>query len=303
MARVIWNGIIAFGLLHVPVALCPTAGRQELQLDLLDKRDLAPVGYQRVNKHTGQPIAAAEVVKAYEYEDGRHVVLSDDDFRQANVAASHTVDIFGFVRLAEIAPQYFDTPYFLEPGKGGEKAYGLLREALRRSGRVGLAQVVIRTRQHLAAVVPVGRALVLDTLRFADEVRAAEPLALPDENLQALGVSAKEIDLATRLVDAMSETWVPERYHDIFRAELLARIKAKADAGKTAEDAWLPPPGAAEPEPAAASPPAPAGSEVVDVMAMLRRSLEIERANRQAAADERLRAAGSGHARDEPRRA
>lgn len=286
MPQIIWKGVVAFGLLHIPVSLYPTTGAPELQLNLLDRRDLSPVGYQRVNKQTGLPVEAGEVVKAYEYEAGKYVVLGDEDLRQANAAAAHTIPLVGFVDLAEIAPYYFDTPFYLEPGKGGEKGYALLRAALRRSGRVGLTRVVIRTRQHLAAVIPVGRALVLNTLRFADEIRAMEQLDFPDENLPRLGVAAGEVELASRLIDVMSESWQPEQYRDTYREDLLARIRQKIDTGRTlVEDEPPPPP--PEPPPAAGAGPA----EVVDLMAMLRRSLELERSARQAAADKPRRRA------------
>lgn len=280
MTRMIWKGVIAFGLVHVPVALYPAAGTRELQLSLLDRRDFAPVGYQRVNAATGEAIAAADVVRGYEYQPGQYVVVSEEDLRQANLAATHTVDIAGFVAIGEIAPYYFDTPYYLEPGKGGEKGYALLREALRRSGRVGLANVVIRTRQHLAVVAPLGRALVLNTLRFSDEIRPAEELVLPDENLQRLGIASGEVELATRLIDVMAESWTPERYHDTYREDLLGRILQKVESGRAAE------PVAASVEAAPETLP-PTGAEVVDLMAMLRRSVEVERSTRLAAADKR----------------
>lgn len=292
MTRMIWKGVIAFGLVHVPVALYPAAATRELQLSLLDRRDFSPVGYQRVNARTGEAIAAADVVRGYEYAQDQYVVVSEEDLRQANIAATHTVEIAGFVDIGEIQPYQFDTPYYLEPGKGGERGYALLREALRRSGRVGLANVVIRTRQHLAVVFPLGRALVLNTLRFADEIRPVDELELPDENLQRLGVASGEVEMATRLIDVMAENWTPERYRDTYREDLLGRIRQKVESGQATE------PVGAEPEPAAAAEapgpaapeaPSPAGAEVVDLMAMLRRSLELERSTRQAANDRRAR--------------
>lgn len=271
MAKVIWKGVIAFGLVHVPVAVHPSTATHELQLSLLDRRDLSPVGYQRINAQTGEPIAAADVVRGYEYEQGRYVVVGEEDLRQANIAATHTVDIFAFVELSEVAPYFFDTPYYLEPGKAGEKGYALLREALRRSGRVGLANVVIRTRQHLAVVVPLGRALVLNTLRFADEIRPAEELELPEDNLKRLGIASGEVEMAMRLVDMMSAPWTPERYQDTYRRDLLERIRHKIDAGQAPAEAEPEPPGVQAMPP---EPPASGGADVVDLMAMLRRSLE-----------------------------
>ena len=264
MPRAVWKGAIAFGLVHIPVTLYPASGATRLDLDLLDKRDFAPVGYQRINKRTGEPVAAADIVKGYEYEDDQYVVVSDEDFRLANVEATQTVDLLSFVEAADIPPLFFDTPYYLEPGKRAEKGYALLRETLRRSGRVGLATVVIRTRQHLAVVIPVADALVLDTLRFADEIRSLKDLRLPGADLDEIGVSPREIEMAERLVESMAGEWAPEQYRDTYRDDLMARIEAKVRAGKThvVSDAG---------EPAAT---AEGGAEVVDLMAMLRRSLE-----------------------------
>lgn len=284
MPRSLWEGIVAFGLIHVPVALYPTAGAQELQLSLLDRRDLGPVGYRRVNARSGEEIEAGDVVRGYEYEPGHYVVVEEEDLRRANTVAAHTVDITGFVRIDEIAPQYFDTPYYLESGPGGEKGYALLREALRRTGRAGLAQVVIRTRQHLAAVFPVGEALLLNTLRFGEEVRAGGELRFPDENLQRLGVLPRELEMATRLVEVMAEAWVPDACRDTHRDDLIEVIRRKLQAGGEARAGTAAlPPGAAAPALPAAAPAEPAPTSV-DLLAMLRRSLEVERSARQAAA-------------------
>lgn len=225
MPRAIWKGAITFGLVHIPVALYPGSKPNELDLDLLDRRDSAPVGYQRVNKRTGKPVDKENIVKGYEYEKGRYVIVTDEDLRRANVKATQTVEIQAFVHGDEIAPYYFDTPYYLEPGKRGEKGYALLRETLKRTGRVGLATVVIRTRQHLAALMPVGDMLVLNTLRFAAEIRPARALRLPGSTSKGTGVAPKEIHMAARLVDDMTEGWQPERYRDTYRDDLLERIK------------------------------------------------------------------------------
>lgn len=272
MPRVVWKGAIAFGLVHIPVSLYPAFGANELDLDLLDKRDFAPVGYQRINKRTGKPVSQDDIVKGYEYEEGQYVVVSDEDFRQANVAATQTVDILGFVDAADIPPYFFDRPYYLEPGKRGDKGYALLRETLRRSARVGLATVVIRTRQHLAAVIPVDNVLLLNTLRFADEIRSAAELGVPGDNLKQVGVSPKELDMAARLIDDMTEDWAPEQYRDTYREDLMARIERKIKAGQTHL--------VTEPEEGEA--PA-AGGEVIDLMAMLKRSLDVKRPARSAA--------------------
>jgi DNA end-binding protein Ku len=281
MARGLWKGAISFGLVNVPVELFSAEKRaNELDLTMLDKRDLAPVGYKRYNKSTGEDVPWAEIVKGYEYEDGKYVVLSDEDFRRANVEASKTVEIQAFVDATEIAPLFFETPYYLAPGKRGEKAYALLRDALRKSGKAGVATVVIRTRQYLAAVLPQEDVLVMNTLRYAGEIRSAEELDLPAAALQARA-SAKEMDMALRLIDDMSEKWKPEKFKDTYREDLLARIEEKVKAGQT-EEITAPEKGGKE---------AAAGAEVIDLMALLKKSVarkqEKEKPRRQHKAKRR----------------
>src|SRR5215212_12254200 len=207
MPRVLWKGAISFGLVHVPVSLYPASRSEGLSFDMIDKRDFAPVGYKRYNKRTGEEIERENIVKGYEYQKGDYVVVTNEDFKQANVEATQTVDIVTFVDAASVAPYYYDTPYYLEPGKRGEKGYTLLREVLRRTGRIGIANVVIRSRQHLAALIPLERMLLMNTLRFANEVRSASDLELPEAG--ATGVSDKEIAMAERLVDDMTDKWKP----------------------------------------------------------------------------------------------
>lgn len=263
MARAVWKGAVTFGLVNIPVTVYPGATSRTLDLDLLDKRDFAPVGYQRVNKRTGKAVAPGQIVKGYEYAKGEYVVVSEDDLREANVKATQTVEIQAFVAATEVAPCYFDTPYYLEPGKRAAKGYALLRETLRRTGQAGLATVVLRARQHLALVMPVGRLLVLNTLRFADEIRPASGLALPAESLKTVGVSAKEIGMAERLVSDMTEPWKPTAYKDSYRADLLARIRRKVKRGETHDVG-----GDAERERPRQ------GAQVIDLMAALKKSLE-----------------------------
>src|SRR6267143_1577658 len=235
MARGLWKGAISFGLVNVPVELYSAQKRSaELDLTMLDKRDLAPVGYQRVNKASGKEVPWEDVVKGYEYEDDKYVVLSEEDFRRANPEASKTVDIVACVEVRDIAPIYFETPYYLGPGKRGEKAYALLRDAMAKSGKAGIASVVIRTRQYLAALIPQGEALVLNTLRYHKELRTAEELEIP-EKLKGAKVSPKEIDMALRLIEDMADEWRPEKYHDTYREDLLKRVEEKVKAGQTEE--------------------------------------------------------------------
>jgi DNA end-binding protein Ku len=263
MARGLWKGAISFGLVNVPVELFSAEKRSsELDLTMLDKRDLAPVGYKRYNKSTGEDVPWAEIVKGYEYQDGRYVVLSDEDFRRANVEASKTVDIQAFVEAKDIPPQFFETPYYLSPGKRGEKAYALLRDALRKSGKAGIATVVIRTRQYLAAVLPQEEVLMMNTLRYADELKDAGELSIPAAALHAKA-SARELDMALRLIGDMSEKWRPEKFKDTYRDDLLKRIEDKVKAGQTEELT----------QPEKGRKPA-AGAEVIDLMALLKKSVE-----------------------------
>jgi len=263
MARGLWKGAISFGLVNVPVELFSAERRSsELDLTMLDKRDLAPVGYKRYNKSTGEDVPWAEIVKGYEYDDDKYVVLSDEDFRRANIEASKTVDIQAFVDLKDIPPLYFETPYYLAPGKRGEKAYALLRDAMKQAGKAGIATVVIRTRQYLAAVLPQDDVLLMDTLRYADEIKAADELGVPSGALHHK-VSAKEIDMALRLIDDMSEKWQPEKFKDTYRDDLMARIKEKIKEGQT-EEITAPEKGEKE----------PARADVIDLMALLKKSVE-----------------------------
>ena len=267
LARGLWKGAISFGLVNVPVELHSAKKRsRELDMTMLDKRDLAPVGYKRVNKSTGKEVPWDEVVKGYEYEDDKYVVLSDEDFRRANPEAAKTVDIQAFVDLADIAPQYFDTPYYLVPGKRGEKAYALLRDTLSKAGKAGIASVVIRTKQYLAALVAQDALLVLNTLRYHDELKDPSELEVPEAK-----VSAKELDMAMRLVEDMADEWEPGRYRDTFRDDLLKRIEEKVKAGQTDE--------ITEPEKERT---AAKGAEVIDLMELLKKSIEKKPAKRPA---------------------
>jgi DNA end-binding protein Ku len=259
LARGLWKGAISFGLVNVPVELHSAKKRSsELDMTMLDKRDLAPVGYRRVNKSTGKEVPWSEVVKGYEYKDEQYVVMSPEDFRRANPEAAKTVDILAFVELADIEPQYFDTPYYLKPEKRGEKAYALLREALEKAGKAGIASVVIRTKQYLAALVAQDELLVLNTLRYADELKAPAELEIPKAR-----VAGKELDMALRLVEDLADEWDPAKYKDTYRHDLMKRIKEKIKAGETEEITE------AEKEPRAAK-----GADVIDLMALLKKSVE-----------------------------
>jgi len=273
--RAIWKGAVSFGLVYIPVHLHTAARDSTLDLDLLDSRDFSPVGYQRYNKRTGKVVDWEKIIKGYEYRKGQYVALNDEDFRQANVEASQTIDIVSFAERADIPPEYFEMPYYLEPTEGGEKTYALLREAMRGSSRVAIGSFVIRGRQHFCAILAHERALMLNTLRFAEELVDASALELPPARASAAKVSRAEIAMARRLVEEMSGAWRPEAFKDTYRRDLMRRIHEKIRKRQTHE---LTP--AAEPAEERPS------AEVIDLMAVLRRSLEEggrPRARRKAA--------------------
>jgi DNA end-binding protein Ku len=263
MARAIWKGAITFGLVHVPVELYPAEERREFKFAMLDKRDFSPVGYKRYSKKSGKEVPWNDIVKGYEYDKDQYVVLSDEDFRRANTKASQTIEIETFVPAGEIPAEFFETPYYLAPGARGEKVYALLRESLRSTNRVAVAQVVIRTTQHLAVVAPSGRMLMLYTLRYPDELRDTEGLSLPAEGLKGAGVTTKEVDLAKRLIDDMTQHWKPGEFHNTYHEDLMRRIKEKIKAGQTKE--------ITKPEPG--EKPERRSAEVIDLAELLRQSL------------------------------
>jgi DNA end-binding protein Ku len=231
MPRAIWSGSLGFGLVQIPVTLHGAEETDELSLTLLDKRDFSPVGYERINKKTGKEVKYEDTVKGYEASPGKYVVLTEQDFAEANPKATHSIDILDFVDLADIDPHFIERPYVLVPAKFGKKSYALLREVLKRSGKAGMAKLVLRTRQHLCAVIPHGKALSLLVLRFADELRGTSDLELPDENLKKLGITSKELDMAEKLVSGMVDKWEPEKYRDDYRKDLLSLIHSRAKAG------------------------------------------------------------------------
>jgi DNA end-binding protein Ku len=269
----IWKGAISFGLVQIPVGLYSAESAKELHFNLLDKRDLSPVSFERHNKTTGKPVAWNQIVKGYQYEKGEYVLLSEEDFKKANVEATETVDIMEFVETQSIDPVYFDKPYYLAPLKGGNKAYALLREALQRSGRVGIAKVVLRTRQHLGALMVRGPVLVLNLLRFGHEIRAYGDLALPPVGLKAAGISEKELDMANRLIDSLQGEWDPDKYRDDYYDDLLTLIERKWKAGHGQQIS-------AESE----AKPRHVRGDVIDIMELLKRS--VAGANADDDADE-----------------
>jgi DNA end-binding protein Ku len=226
MQRSLWHGAISFGLIYVPVDLYSAAKEGTLALHLLDSRDFAPVGYQRINKTTGNEVDWGHIVKGYEYEKGQYVALTDADFKHANVKATETIEIATFTDAADIPPMYFETPYYLAPKKGGEKVYSLLRQALQSSQKVAVATFVMRGRQHLCVVTPNEDTLMLLTLRFAAEV--LPPVSVKNAAGGAKSaVSAAELSMARKLVDEMSGVFKPAMFKDTYRADLLRRVQEK----------------------------------------------------------------------------
>jgi DNA end-binding protein Ku len=265
---VIWKGAISFGLVHIPVSLKPGAHEHRLSFDMVDRRDMAPIGYTRVNKSTGKPVEWKDIAKGFRIEQGsekgEYVLMSDEDFRRANPEATQTVEILAFVDAASIPPYYYETPYYLEPDKRGKKPYALLRAAMKKSGRVGIARFVVHTKEHIAAMIVHDRALMLITLRFADEIQPADDLDLPANGSKAESVSPGEIAMASRLIDDMTEEWKPERYKDSYRDDLMAAIQKKIKAGKTRE---LTEPDKSDQGPARES------AKVIDLVALLKQSM------------------------------
>jgi DNA end-binding protein Ku len=266
MPRTLWKGAISFGLVHIPVELYSAEERNSFDLTMLDRRTMKPVGFKRYNKETGEDVSWDDIVKGYEYENDRYVVLTDEDFKKANVEATQTIDILSFVNQDDIPPMYFETPYYLGPDKRGYKGYALLRETLKQTGKIGIANVVIRTRQYIGALIPVGDVIVLNTLRYANELRAVDDVEVPSATLKAVGVKEREVEMARRLVEEMSDEWNPETFRDTYHEDLMALIEKRIKTGQT--EAISSPEEEEEKQ--------PAKGKIIDLMALLKRSVETK---------------------------
>ncbi|MCK6188052.1 Ku protein [Pseudomonas sp. EYE_354] len=231
MPRAIWKGAISFGLVHIPVSLVSATSAQGVDFDWLDKRTMDPVGYKRINKTTGKEVTKENIVKGVAFEKGRYVVLSEDEIRSAHPKSTQTIDIIAFVAGDQIPLQNIDTPYFLAPDKRGGKVYALLRETLKKTRKVALANVVLHTKQHLAALMPLESALVLVMLRWPAEVRSLDELELGSDVTKP-SLAKGELDMAKRLVEDMSADWQPDDYRDTFQDKIMALVAKKAKAGK-----------------------------------------------------------------------
>ncbi len=221
--RPIWSGAISFGLIHIPVNLYPAVSDKGLDFDLIRKKDLCRIRYARVCRATGEEVPFEDIVKGYQYRKGDYVILQDEDFKKANVKKTQTIEIVSFAQKDEIDMKFLEKPYYVEPGKGAQKAYTLLREALKRSEKVGIARFVLRTRERMAILKAEESLIVLEQMRFKDEIRAAEGLNLPKEK-----TAEKEVDMAIKLIDQLTEPFRPEEFHDTYTDELKKVIEAKA---------------------------------------------------------------------------
>jgi DNA end-binding protein Ku len=260
MAHAIWSGAINFGLVTIPVKLQTAIRTNDLRFNFLHKTDEGRINNVRRCSLDGEEVTYDDIVRGYEYEKGRYVILSDDDLKSVNPEATQSVDIVQFVDLAEINPMYFDKPYYLEPDKRGRHAYALLREALKTSGKVGIAKVVIRSREHLAALKPNGDALVLELMHFADEIVDQSTLEFPAQETPL----ENEMKMAMMLIDTMAAAFDPEQFRDEYRDQVLAMIEARA-AGQVIE---------------AAPAKAPRRDNVVNLMDVLQKSLEASKKDR-----------------------
>lgn len=260
--RAIWKGSISFGLVNIPIALYPATRKEELKFRLLRAKDLSPINYKRVAEKDGKEVPWEQIVKGYEYEKGKYVVLKDDDFQRVDLEATQTVDIQDFVDQKDIDPMFFYKPYYLEPQKGGDKAYVLLRNTLKKTGKVGIAKVIIKTRQYLAGVKAENSVLILELMHFAEELADADKLHVPKE----LEPGKRELDMAKALVDSMSSKWEPKKYRDDYRDALMDVIEEKVEAGGE------------EIEEKPKKKPRPS-TKVIDLVSVLKESLEKTRKN------------------------
>ena len=262
-SRVLWKGAITFGLVHIPVALHTATSESGLDFDWLDKRSMDPVGYKRINKKTGKDITSENIVKGIEYGDGQYVVLTAEQIAAAYPRSTQTIEIEAFVKNAEIPFVYLERPYYVAPINKGAKVYALLRETLLKTGQIGIARVVIQTKQHLAALVPSGTVLVLNLLRWGADIKPLSDLSLPPQGIKASNISDKEMKMAEQLVADMSTSFKPDDYRDMFKEEVMKLVHEKVKAGQT-ESVVQP----------AAQEERSGGAEIIDLTELLQRSLK-----------------------------
>ncbi|WAI81463.1 MULTISPECIES: Ku protein [Achromobacter] len=231
--RTIWKGAISFGLVHIPVGLHTATTDSGVDFDWLDKRSMDPVGYKRINKRTGKEINKDNIVKGVEYEDGQYVIISPEEIADAYPRTTQTIEIQQFVDAGDVSFVYLERPYYVAPINKGQKVYALLRDTLAKTGKIGIAKVVIQTKQHLAALIPSGDVLVLNLMRWGDDVKSLEGLDLPKVGAKDMAPSASELKMAKMLVEDMSAKWDPEEFKDEFKAAVMDLVARKVKAGKT----------------------------------------------------------------------
>ncbi|MBJ2158614.1 non-homologous end joining protein Ku [Variovorax sp. IB41] len=280
-SRTLWKGAITFGLVHIPVGLHTASSEQGIDFDWLDKRSMDPVGYKRINKKTGREIDKDNIVKGFEYEDGKYVVISPDEIEAAYPRTTQTIEIQRFIDANEIPFVYLERPYYVAPVNKGQKVYALLREVLIKTGKVGLAKVVISTKQHLAVLVPSGKALVLNLLRWGDEVKPLEGLDLPAAGVKGAKITAAEVKMAEQLVGDMSGEWKPEDFTDEFKHAVMKIVQKKVKAGDT--ETVIQPEEEAPEE----------SSNVIDLTELLKRSLKGGKAAKAGTPASKKRGAGA----------
>jgi DNA end-binding protein Ku len=260
--RTIWKGAISFGLVNIPVGLHTAATESGVDFDWLDKRTMDPVGYKRINKRTGKEIDRENIVKGVAYEDGKYVVISPEEIADAYPRTTQTIEIQRFVPADKVPFVYLERPYYIAPINKGQKVYALLRDTLAKTGKIGIAKVVIQTKQHLAALIPSGDAMVLNLMRWGDEVKSMDDLDLPSVGAKSLAASAQEQKMAKMLVDDMSGDWDPAEFKDEFREVIMGLVDKKVKAGKTET--------VLEPQEEAPK----MGDNVIDLTELLQRSLK-----------------------------
>ena len=277
MARPLWKGSISFGLVNIPIELHTAVRDHRPKFRMLHAKDKSPVKFERVCVRDGKPVAWEDLVKGFEYQKGHFVVMSKEDFQTAALEKTRTIDIVDFVKAEAIDDRFFETPYYLVPAKGGERAYALLRDAIRESGRIGISKFILRDSQHLAAVEVIENAIVLTVMRFADELADVGQFDFPASD----GVRKAELDMAKALVNSLAAEWDPSKYTDQYRENLMRLIQSKVKGKEVTLEPM------AEPRQA----------EVVDLMERLRRSLEQGGRGQRSAAEPR------SHAAHRPKRA
>ena len=261
--RTLWKGAITFGLVHIPIALYSATAETDLNFDWLDKRSMDPVGYKRINKKTGEEIDKDNIVKGIEWEDGQYVVLSPEEIAAAYPRSTQTIEIESFVDADDVPFVYLERPYYVAPANKGEKVYALLREALKQTNKVGIAKVVIQTKQHLAVLIPCGPALILNLLRWGGEIRSWEDLKLPPADARVAGIKDSELNMAKQLIGDMSADWSADQFRDSFRDEIMKLVETKVKAGQTEAVTRI-----------ESAPSSEGGADVIDLTELLKRSLQ-----------------------------